>query len=142
MIRVRAQRLWGFRDANPDRGTFPENLCGVGVKGNGVQRLTDKRADCANGRLPNQMTIIEKILELKQSNQPFWIHLDNGREVEVRGGDWISVNPSGDNSHVTVYGPEDDEESWIPLCFNYQSLGQRNRTVTDSGIQISVARVT
>ena len=116
MIRVRAQRLWGFRDANPDRGTFPENLCGVGVKGNGVQRLTDKRADCANGRLPNQMTIIEKILELKQSNQPFWIHLDNGREVEVRGGDWISVNPSGDNSHVTVYGPEDDEESWIPLC--------------------------
>ena len=85
-------------------------------KGNGVQRLTDKRADCANGRLPNQMTIIEKILELKQSNQPFWIHLDNGREVEVRGGDWISVNPSGDNSHVTVYGPEDDEESWIPLC--------------------------
>ena len=95
-----------------------------------------------NGRLPKQMTIIEKILELKQSNQPFWIHLDNGREVEVRGGDWISVNPSGDNSHVTVYGPEDDEESWIPLCFNYQSLGQRNRTVTDSGIQISVARVT
>ena len=62
------------------------------------------------------MTIIEKILELKQSNQPFWIHLDNGREVEVRGGDWISVNPSGDNNHVTVYGPEDDEESWIPLC--------------------------
>jgi hypothetical protein len=57
------------------------------LKGIGVQRLTDKRADFANGRLPNQMTIIEKILEQKQSNQPFWIHLDNGREAEVRGGD-------------------------------------------------------
>jgi hypothetical protein len=82
VIRVSAQRFWGFRDANRIGAT--QRIYAVpAFKVNGVQRLTDKRADCANGRLPNQMTIVEKILELKQSNQPFWIHLDNGREVEI-----------------------------------------------------------
>ena len=62
------------------------------------------------------MTTIERILELKRSNRPFWVHLSDGKELEIRGGEWIGVHPSGKGDHVTVYGPEEDEECRIPIA--------------------------
>ena len=62
-----------------------------------------------------RMTTVERILELKQSNRVFWLHLSDGKELEVRGGDWVGVHPSGKGSHVTVYGPEEEEECRIPV---------------------------
>jgi hypothetical protein len=63
-----------------------------------------------------RMTTIERILELKRSDRPFWLHLSDGKELEVRGGDWVGVHPSGKGSHVTVYGPEEEEECGIPVA--------------------------
>jgi hypothetical protein len=62
-----------------------------------------------------RMTTVERILELKQSNRAFWLHLSDGKELEVRGSDWVGVHPSGKGSHVTVYGPEEEEECRIPV---------------------------
>ncbi len=59
------------------------------------------------------MNTVDRILELKRSNRPFWLHLSDGKELEVRGGDWIGVHPSGKGNDVTVYGPEEDEECSI-----------------------------
>jgi hypothetical protein len=62
------------------------------------------------------MTTVERILELKRLNRPFWLHLSDGKELEIRGGDWVGVHPSGRGSKVTVYGPEEDEECSIPVA--------------------------
>src|ERR1700692_4548130 len=62
-----------------------------------------------------RITTVERILELKRSNRAFWLHLSDGKELEVRGGDWVSVHPSGKGSHVMVYGPEEEEECRIPV---------------------------
>lgn len=62
------------------------------------------------------MTTVDRILELKRSNQPFWLHLSDGKELEIRGGNWIGVHPSGKGRKVTVYGPEVDEECSIPVA--------------------------
>ncbi|MBV8378325.1 MAG: hypothetical protein JO279_15110 [Verrucomicrobia bacterium] len=62
------------------------------------------------------MTISEKIHSLVAANQTFTIHLSDGRPpLDVRGRDWISMHPSGKGTSVTVYGPGDEEEHWIPL---------------------------
>jgi hypothetical protein len=61
------------------------------------------------------MTITERILEHKHANQPFAIHLSDGRRFFVNSGDYISLNPSGKGTNVTVYGPGGDEEHFIPI---------------------------
>ena len=63
-----------------------------------------------------RMTTVERILELKRSNRPFWLHLSDGKELEVRGADWVGVHPSGKGSYVTVYDPEEEEECRIPVA--------------------------
>ena len=38
-----------------------------------------------------RLTTVERILELKRSNWAFWLHLSGGKELEVRGGDWVCI---------------------------------------------------
>jgi hypothetical protein len=61
------------------------------------------------------MTIAERLLELKHSGQPFVVHLNDGRALRIRAGDYISLNPSGKGTNVTVYGDGEDEEHFIPI---------------------------
>ena len=61
------------------------------------------------------MTIAESLLELKHSGQPFVVHLNDGRALRIRAGDYISLNPSGKGTNVTVYGDGEDEEPFIPI---------------------------
>jgi hypothetical protein len=61
------------------------------------------------------MTTSERILEHKHANQPFTLHLSDGRKFFVTGGDHISLNPSGKGTNVIVYGPGEDEEHFIPV---------------------------
>jgi hypothetical protein len=61
------------------------------------------------------MTTAARILEHKHANQPFALHLSDGRELQVKAGDYVSLNPSGKGSNITVYGPGEDEEHFIPL---------------------------
>lgn len=64
---------------------------------------------------PVDMTIPERLLELKHSGQPFVVHLNDGRALRIRAGDYISLNPSGKGTNVTVYGDGEDEEHFIPI---------------------------
>jgi hypothetical protein len=61
------------------------------------------------------MTTIETILEHKLGNQPFWILLSDGRRYKIPQGDYVSVHPSGKGTAVTVYGPGEDEEHFVPV---------------------------
>ncbi len=61
------------------------------------------------------MTTTERILEHKHANQPFAIHLSDGRKFFINSGDYISLNPSGKGTNVIVYGPGQDEEHFIPI---------------------------
>ena len=61
------------------------------------------------------MSIAERLLELKHSGQSFVVHLNDGRALKIRAGDYISLNPSGKGTNVTVYGEGEDEEHFIPI---------------------------
>ena len=61
------------------------------------------------------MTAMEQIRSLTDANRPFRLHLSDARVLEVKGRDWISTHPSGQGTSLTVYGPGDDEEHWIPV---------------------------
>ena len=61
------------------------------------------------------MTIAERLLELKHFGQPFVVQLNDGRALRIRAGDYISLNPSGKGTNVTVYGDGEDEEHFIPV---------------------------
>jgi hypothetical protein len=62
-----------------------------------------------------EMTIAERLLELKHSGQAFVVHLNDGRALRIRAGDYISLDPSGKGTNVTVYGDGEDEEHFIPV---------------------------
>ena len=61
------------------------------------------------------MTLAERLLELKHFGQPFVVHLNDGRALRIRAGDYIALNPSGKGSNVTVYGDGEDEEHFVPI---------------------------
>ena len=44
------------------------------------------------------MTTMEKIRDLAGSGQPFRLHLADARVLEVKGRDWISTHPSGNQA--------------------------------------------
>jgi hypothetical protein len=71
------------------------------------------------------MTTSEQILEYKQANRPFRIHLADGRYFLISSGDYISLNPSGQGTDVTVYGPGEDEQHFIPI-FAITSVSSEN----------------
>ena len=58
---------------------------------------------------------MEKIRDFADTGRPFRLHLSDSSVLEVRGRDWISTHPSGRGTIVTVYGPGNDEEHWIPV---------------------------
>ena len=59
--------------------------------------------------------MMEKIRDFAETDRPFRLHLSDSRVLEVPGRDWISTHPSGQGTIVTVYGPGNDEEHWIPV---------------------------
>jgi hypothetical protein len=61
------------------------------------------------------MTTTERILQHKHANQPFTLHLSDGRRFFIKAGDYVSLNPSGRGSNIIVYGPGEDEEHFIPV---------------------------
>jgi hypothetical protein len=61
------------------------------------------------------MTITEQILQYKHSNQPFTIHLSDGRRFLVTHGDFVSTHPDGKGTNVIIYGHAESEEHFIPL---------------------------
>jgi hypothetical protein len=71
------------------------------------------------------MTTMEKIRKFADANQRFRLHLSDARILEVKGRDWISTHPSGRGTILTVYGPGDDEEHWVPIfAITSVSLGE------------------
>jgi hypothetical protein len=60
------------------------------------------------------MTATEQILAHKHANQPFTLHLSDGRSFRVEHGDFVSTNPTGKGTNVIVYGPG-EEEHFIPV---------------------------
>jgi hypothetical protein len=61
------------------------------------------------------MTTIEKIWEYIDHDESFTIALSDGRKFLVKNRHWIGAHPSRKSSAVTVYGPGDEEEHFIPL---------------------------
>ena len=61
------------------------------------------------------MTTIEKLWEYIEANEPFTIHLSDGRKFFVKDHHWIGAHPSRKSNAVTVYGPGNEEEHFIPL---------------------------
>ena len=49
------------------------------------------------------MTTMENIRDLAGSGQPFRLHLADARVLEVKGRDWISTHPSG--NQASTYHP-------------------------------------
>jgi hypothetical protein len=61
------------------------------------------------------MTTLEKIWNFIDQNEPFTLDLSDGRSFFVKDHHWIGAHPSRKSSAVTVYGPGEDEEHFVPL---------------------------
>lgn len=61
------------------------------------------------------MTAIQQILEHKHSNEPFSIHLNDGRRFLIPHPDFVSVHPGGQGTSLIVYGQGPDEQHYIPV---------------------------
>jgi hypothetical protein len=61
------------------------------------------------------MTIIEKVWEYIDSNEAFYVHLNDGRKYFVKDFHWIGSHPSRKGTNVTIYGPGEDEEHFVPV---------------------------
>jgi hypothetical protein len=61
------------------------------------------------------MTAIEKVWDFIEANEPFTVHLNDGRSFFIRDAHWIGTHPSRKGTTLTVYGPGEDEEHFIPL---------------------------
>ena len=61
------------------------------------------------------MTITEQVLQHKHANQPFTLHLSDGRRFLVPHGDYISTHPSGKGTNLIVYGSAEGEEHFVPV---------------------------
>jgi hypothetical protein len=61
------------------------------------------------------MTTIEEIWTLIDADEPFTVHLSEGRSFYVKDHHWISAHPSRKSTSVRIFGPADEEEHFIPL---------------------------
>jgi hypothetical protein len=61
------------------------------------------------------MTTIDKIWEYIDANEPFTVHLSDGRKFLIKDMHWIGAHPSRKSSSVTIYGPGEEEEHFVPL---------------------------
>jgi len=48
------------------------------------------------------MTAIEQILEYKKANQPFSLHLSDGRRFLIEHGDFVPTHPDGKPFDIRV----------------------------------------
>ena len=67
------------------------------------------------------MTTIEKVWDFIDSNEPFTVHLNDGRSFLIKDHHWIGTHPSRKGTTLTIYGPGEDEEHFVPL-FAIRSL--------------------
>ena len=61
------------------------------------------------------MTITEQILKHKHANQPFTIHLSDGRRFVISHPDFVSTHPTDKETNLIVYGSAENEEHFIPV---------------------------
>lgn len=61
------------------------------------------------------MTTIEKLWQYIDENEPFTVHLSDGRSLFVKDFHWIGAHPSRKGTAVTIYGPGEEEEHFVPL---------------------------
>jgi hypothetical protein len=61
------------------------------------------------------MNITEQILQHKHADQPFTVHLSDGRRFLIPHPDFISTHPSGKGTNLIVYGTAENEEHFIPV---------------------------
>lgn len=61
------------------------------------------------------MTTIEEIWTYIDANEPFQVHLSDGRHFLVKDRHWISTHPSRKGTSVRIFGAGEDEEHFIPL---------------------------
>jgi hypothetical protein len=94
---------------------------GEGTKGRSdiVKQQTNSSFLVSHGEFAHNtradMRIAERLLELKHSGRRFVVHLNDGHALRIPAGDYISLNPSGKGTNVTVYGDGEDEEHFIPI---------------------------
>ena len=62
------------------------------------------------------MTTIAKIWEFIDSDESFTIYLTDGRNFFIKDHHWIGAHPSRKTNAVTVYGPGEEEEHFVPLA--------------------------
>jgi hypothetical protein len=61
------------------------------------------------------MTTLEEIWTYIDANEPFKVHLSDGRHFFVKDQHWISAHPSRKGTSVRIFGPGEEEEHFIPL---------------------------
>jgi hypothetical protein len=61
------------------------------------------------------VTITEQILQYKHANQPFTIHLNDGRRFLIKDGDFVSTHPDGKGINIIIYGHAESEEHLVPI---------------------------
>jgi hypothetical protein len=61
------------------------------------------------------MTVTEQILKYKHDNQPFTVHLSDGRRFLVPHADFVSTHPGGKGTNLIIYGTAENEEHFIPI---------------------------
>jgi hypothetical protein len=61
------------------------------------------------------VTTIDKIWEYIESDESFTVHLSDGRSFFIKNHHWIGVHPSRKSNVITLYGPGDQEEHFVPL---------------------------
>jgi hypothetical protein len=71
------------------------------------------------------MTTIDKLWEYVDNDEPFTVHLSDGRHFFIKDHHWIGAHPSRKSAVVTIYGPGEEEEHFVPL-FAITSLSRND----------------
>jgi hypothetical protein len=61
------------------------------------------------------VTIIAKIWQYIDANEPFTVQLSDGRKFLVKDAHWLGAHPSRKSSSVTIHSPGEEEEHFVPL---------------------------
>jgi hypothetical protein len=61
------------------------------------------------------MTTIEEIWTYIDTNEPFTVHLSDGRKLFVPDSHWVGAHPSRKGTAIRIFGPGEDEEHVVPL---------------------------
>lgn len=61
------------------------------------------------------MTTIEEIWTYIDANEPFRVHLSDGRSFIVKDRHWISTHPNRKGTSIRIYDAVYDSEHFIPI---------------------------